>query len=193
VRRRSADPAKVGDPVLDELKQAPAHVDGDGVGLRRWTPEDADDLLRWWSRPDIAISAGIDLPIPPEKVRLELAAHGLAWAFGYALHYAVHTVDDAAVGGVDLRVRDAGQRVAEVGWWTAPEHRRRGFAVAGVKLLRDLAHHQLAIRTLEAKIVITNTASRSVADQAGFSLAGPTDSETGCRPGETRIRYVHSA
>ena len=85
---------------------------------------------------------------------------------------AVDRVIDVAgecVGEVGLSDIDQRRGAALIGWWVGAEHRGRGFAVAGVGAMLDVAA-MFGVTTLVAQIGIDNTASVRVAERVGFML-----------------------
>ena len=75
---------------------------------------------------------------------------------------------------------DAGGEVAgalsvfggEIGYWVAPQARRRGVATRAVTLLRDWAHETLGHERLFMTIHPDNAVSRRVAERVGFVDTG---------------------
>ena len=74
------------------------------------------------------------------------------------------------VGGCQLRLRE--KRMAELSYWTFPEHRGKGFAVRAVRLACSFAFSELEVDGIEAYVEPDNTASRRVVEAAGFAEEG---------------------
>src|SRR5205823_8754712 len=87
--------------------------------------------------------------------------------------------DSELLGGCELRLRE--QHVANLSYFTLPQHRARGVASRAVALACQLAIAALGVRRLEIVVDTDNVASRRVALRNGFQ-------ETGRRNG--RILHV---
>ncbi|WP_030568592.1 GNAT family N-acetyltransferase [Streptomyces aureocirculatus] len=60
----------------------------------------------------------------------------------------------------------------EVGFWTGKEHRGRGYMTEAVHALAHWAFTRLGCSRLEWRAEVGNTASRAVAEKAGFTVEG---------------------
>ena len=76
----------------------------------------------------------------------------------------------ALLGGCEARLKD--DRSAHLSWWIFPDHRRRGFASRGVRLMIGWTAQALGVRTFVAFIEPDNLASRGVARNVGFMELG---------------------
>jgi RimJ/RimL family protein N-acetyltransferase len=74
------------------------------------------------------------------------------------------------LGSVGLRWNDAND-VAEVGYWLRADARGRGFATRALLLVTEVAFERGAAR-VQLRAAVENTASRRVAEKAGFTLEG---------------------
>ena len=140
----------------------------DEVSLRGWRVADAPTLVAAWHDP--AIIAGSS---PPDDRSITSATR---WIEGVGVReqrlLAVDRVIDVAgecVGEVGLSEIDQHRGAAMVGWWVAERHRSRGYAVAGLRAMLDLAP-SFGVDVLVAQIAIANPASVAVAERAGFGL-----------------------
>ena len=102
---------------------------------------------------------------------------------GLALDLAVVDLSkpDRAVvhGEVGLSAVDRDRGTARIGWWTAPDHRRRGVATEAVSLLAQWALGPLGLDALVAEVDPDNVGSLAVARTAGFEdLGRPVDGRT---------------
>ena len=77
--------------------------------------------------------------------------------------------DDEVLGEVGLVTMAGGPSRAEVGWWTAPAHRRRGVATRAVTLFRTWCADELDLE-LFAEVDPENPASLWVAESAGVRI-----------------------
>jgi RimJ/RimL family protein N-acetyltransferase len=143
---------------------------GDGVVLRQYRAEDADDITAACNDPLVARFVP-SLPSPYTR------NDALAWIgesvspgpnpninFGFA-----DPTTGRLVGGGGLR-RGA-ELTAEVGYWVAPWARGRGVATAAARLLATHAFGQ-GVRRLSLRTEWENTASQRVAIGAGFTREG---------------------
>ena len=144
---------------------------GDGVVLRAWHRADGpplvallddDDEIRRW------------LPIIPQPYTLAdaeeyIAGTRVATTDGTAVRLAV-VADGHLAGSVDLRLGTV--RTAQIGYWVAAGFRGRGLATAATRLLCDFGFKRLDLDRIELNAEVANTASRRVAERAGFELEG---------------------
>jgi RimJ/RimL family protein N-acetyltransferase len=93
-------------------------------------------------------------------------------------------------GGCELRLQRPG--LAHMSYRVFPQHRRRGFASRGVRLLSAYAFASLGVTRLELHVAADNVASRGVAHRAGFTEDGVIDEVGGeaSTPRPPMIRYV---
>ncbi len=140
----------------------------DEVSLRGWRVADAPRLVAAWHDPAIIVGSS-----PPDDRSITSATR---WIEGVGVReqrlLAVDRVIDVAgecVGEVGLSEIDQHRGAAMVGWWVADRHRGRGYAVAGLRAMVDLAP-SFGVDVLVAQIAIANLASVAVAERAGFGL-----------------------
>jgi RimJ/RimL family protein N-acetyltransferase len=79
-------------------------------------------------------------------------------------------LDGVLVGGCELRLVSPAS--AELSYWTFPPFRRRGLATRAVRLVVAWATAALGVAEFELHVAPDNTASRRVAEAAGFRVAG---------------------
>jgi len=80
--------------------------------------------------------------------------------------------DDRPLGVVSLRMKDAADGRANVGYWLAPSARGRGAALAAVRTLSVWAIDRLGLERLELTVEPWNTASARTAERAGYRAEG---------------------
>lgn len=90
----------------------------------------------------------------------------------YALPCSTGQKPNAAIGCVDLYSYDPLNRRAAVGIMVASEHRRRGYALAMLHHLQELATSNYNLHTLYADIAAINTASLTLFHKAGYTECG---------------------
>jgi RimJ/RimL family protein N-acetyltransferase len=143
-------------------------------------------VLREWRSSDIpALVAAIDtlagrewLPFLPNPYTAEDAAEHIArtrvrLTAGTAAELAI-VVDGSLAGSVSLGVlvSDPGAGAGEVGYWVAAGARGRGVATTAARLVSDFGFETLGLRRIQLNAAVANTASRRVAEKAGFELEG---------------------
>jgi RimJ/RimL family protein N-acetyltransferase len=84
----------------------------------------------------------------------------------------VDTEDDRLLGSVGIVHLDREEGRCELGYWMAPEARGRGVATRAAKLLSRWAFDNLPVERIEIHAEPANTASRRVAERAGFAFEG---------------------
>lgn len=145
-------------------------------GLRLWAPEDASALAAAWADPEVR--RRMPVPTPADEAVAAKWISGCAGrrTAGLALDLAVVDLSepDRAVvhGEVGLSAIDRDRGTARIGWWTAPDHRRRGVATEAVGLLARWALGSLGLEALVAEVDPDNIASLTVARKAGFENLG---------------------
>ncbi|MFD9396456.1 GNAT family N-acetyltransferase [Streptomyces sp. NPDC060000] len=139
--------------------------------LRPLDPRDTDAVYAAVQDPDIQRWTTIPSPYLPEHARSfteRLAPEG--WATGSMFTFGVCLPDRSLTGALSLTMRSPG--TAEVGFWSAREHRGHGYTTEAVLTAARWAFTTLAVDRVEWRAEIGNTASRAVAEKAGFTLEG---------------------
>lgn len=176
------------DPELEPI-MLPGALEGYGVVLRRWCPEDAELLhravlesiehLRPWM-PWI-----LEEPQTVEQRRLMLESWEREWRAGGDIGYGVRLPDGTVAGGCGLHHR-GGPGTLEIGYWIHPRFLRRGLATAAARLLTDAAFTIPLIATVQIHHDRANAASRGVPRALGFEYVGERPNELAA-PGEIGI------
>jgi RimJ/RimL family protein N-acetyltransferase len=113
----------------------------------------------------------------PSPYRIEHAAFFVtqlaiaSWDSGQRAEFiAQDTATGARLGrvGLDLRARETG--TAEIGYWADPRARNRGVATTAVRAACRWAVTSLGVDLIEWRCEVGNTASRRVAEKAGFLI-----------------------
>jgi RimJ/RimL family protein N-acetyltransferase len=125
-------------------------------------------------------------------VRAAFARWDEAWkAGGSTRAFAVREPgSETLVGGCEIRLR--GEGIAEISYWTFPEHRGKGFARHAVRLLCAFAFSDLGVSRVEAKVEPDNGSSRRVVEGAGFIEAGYLPEAHRPMSGEPRDMVLYS-
>lgn len=134
--------------------------------VRLPTDDDEADIVRLWDDPSFNWLFPHRYDGSPPRLE-EVAAYARSVIrFGSALLICDH--GGAPLGTVHLS--GLWRDTAEVGWYVAREHRRRGIAREAVRavVLHLLEHHNLAVH---ARMDKANAASRGLAEKLGFAPA----------------------
>jgi RimJ/RimL family protein N-acetyltransferase len=139
----------------------------DGViALRPWTEADAPEIVACIDS-DEEIARWLDqVPQPYSLADAKTYIRGIG-----EQAYAVTDAESGRVlGSIGLRWNEA-HDVAEIGYWVRRDARRRGAITRALALVSDVAFEEGAAR-LQLRAAVENTASRRVAEKAGFRLEG---------------------
>lgn len=79
-------------------------------------------------------------------------------------------VDLRPMGMIAIHTFDAKTGVADIGYWVAPWGRRQGIARSAIKLLIEEIRGIAGAGAVQARIAITNTASRRTVESCAFTL-----------------------
>lgn len=144
---------------------------GRGLVLRTWLPEDADELLQACQDVDIQRWTTLPSPYLPEHAEQFLEICALRWVQGLATFAITDLAETELLGSIGF-VGIPEEGVVEVGYWIAPQARRRGVATAATRLISDWALDELAFHRVEWQAYVGNDGSRRVADKCGFTFEG---------------------
>lgn len=161
------------DPVGPAKRRLPdvAELSDGFVVVRPMRAEDADDWYRERTDPDVVRWSGrLDVP-DRESVRRRAAATAAAWLAGIEARFAVLEGGEYA-GHVQLRMTEPDIGVAEVGYATHPDHRRRGLMQRSLPLVARWAFDEVGLARVTAGVGATNVASLRTAERAGFRREG---------------------
>ncbi|MBH5336676.1 GNAT family N-acetyltransferase [Streptomyces pactum] len=145
--------------------------------LRPHTPSDVPAVHAACQDPDIPRWTNVPSPYTREHAEdfvCRIAPQG--WRDDTAYDFAVTTRDEGvlvgAVGLVRLNLLAAPERQAELGYWTAKEHRGRGYTTEAGRALARWAFTELGVERLEWYAEVGNAGSRAVAQKIGFRMEG---------------------
>ncbi|WP_046729198.1 GNAT family N-acetyltransferase [Streptomyces humi] len=139
--------------------------------LRAVGPQDTDAVYAAVQDPDIQRWTTIPSPYLPEHARgftEQLVPDG--WSEGSMFTFGVFLPTQGLAGMLGLTMRSLG--TAEVGFWSAREHRGRGHITEATLAVARWAFTEMAIDRVEWRAEVGNLASRAVAERAGFAMEG---------------------
>ncbi|MFJ9713052.1 GNAT family N-acetyltransferase [Streptomyces sp. NPDC101234] len=139
--------------------------------LRAVGPQDTEAVYAAVQDPDIQRWTTIPSPYLPEHARgftEQLVPDG--WSEGSMFTFGIFLPTGELAGMLALTMRSLG--AAEVGFWTAKEHRGRGYTTEATLTAARWAFTQMAIDRVEWRAEVGNGASRAVAERAGFTIEG---------------------
>ncbi|CCK29666.1 acetyltransferase [Streptomyces davaonensis JCM 4913] len=150
----------------------PVTLTTDRLLLRTVGPDDTDAVFRAVQDPDILRWTTIPSPYLPEHAGSfteQLVPDG--WADATMFTFGVFLLEgEELVGMLGLTMRALG--VAEVGFWTAKEHRGKGYTTEAVLTAVRWSFTEASIDRVEWRAEVGNHASRAVAQRAGFTMEG---------------------
>jgi RimJ/RimL family protein N-acetyltransferase len=174
--------------------QAPEPPLTDGVvTLRPWgEPGDVEAITAACN--DRAIAEFLDLipsPYTENDAREYIAQTKQGWADGATTNFAITDAERGeAVGSLGVRWSEPEQGVVEVGYWMAPEARRRGFCTRAVRLASRWLIADFGMERVQLRADEQNIASRKVAENAGFTQEGILRSSRFNRRLNRRVDFV---
>ena len=144
-------------------------VDGD-LTLRRAVPADAADIAEVYSEADIRHWMLWDDELPDEAEALaNIERSEEAWAEGSWAVFRI-VVDGHVVGGTNLHFSE--YDVAEASYFLRASARGRGIATRALLLVTDYAFRERGQARVFLRCNPENTASRALAERAGFAYEG---------------------
>jgi RimJ/RimL family protein N-acetyltransferase len=121
---------------------------------------------------DPALQHFVQVPSPYQMQHAAFFVHQVAlagWASGQRAEFlAEDTATGARLGRIGLDLRQPG--TAEIGYWTDPRARHRGVATTAVRAACYWAFTTVGTELIEWRCEVGNTASRRVAEKAGFLI-----------------------
>ncbi|REE61145.1 RimJ/RimL family protein N-acetyltransferase [Streptomyces sp. 3212.3] len=160
--RREAEQNRAMDPVTLTTER---------LLLRTVGAQDADAVYAAAQDPDIQRWTTIPSPYLREHAEGfvgQLAPDG--WADASMFTFGVFLPAGTLVGMLGLTMRSLG--VAEVGFWTAKEHRGNGYITEATLGASRWAFIRLSVDRVEWRAEVGNAGSLAVAERAGFTIEG---------------------
>ncbi|WP_326796195.1 GNAT family N-acetyltransferase [Streptomyces sp. NBC_01808] len=155
----------------------PVTLDTDRLLLRPMEAGDIDAVLAACQDPDVQRWTRVPSPYGrghAEDFVLKVSPAG--WREDTMYNFGVFTRDGGALVGsmglVGFTPSRHAERVAELGYWTAPGQRRRGYTAEAVAAVVRWAFTEVGIDRVEWFAEVGNEPSRAVALRAGFTMEG---------------------
>lgn len=172
----------------------PIEITAGRLHLRPFAESDIDAVYASCQDPEI--QRWIPVPVPYERSDAEEhvtrnTADG--WRAGDGSSFAVtDSVTGALLASIGLARFDPRARVAEVGFWTAPEARNKGVATQAVQVVTRWTFEALGVERMEWVAEVGNVGSRRVAERAGFTIEGTLRARIARRDGSRADAWIGS-
>jgi RimJ/RimL family protein N-acetyltransferase len=138
--------------------------------LRPFTTADIPWVYDVSLDPAVQHFVGVPTPYRMEHATFFVQQMAIAgWDSGQRAEFLAHdTATGTRLGRVGLGLR--ANRDAEIGYWIDPRARRRGVATEAVRAICHWAFTALDLELIEWRCEVGNSASRGVAEKAGFLI-----------------------
>lgn len=149
----------------------PALSDG-LVTVRPPRPDDAEAIHLACQDPEIAKWTLVPSPytLRDAEAFIELTERG--WESGAPLSFVIVDEDDEAIGSIGVKRFAHDPSVGDIGYWLARDSRGRGIATRALILVSRWVIPAAGLVRLQLYAHVGNTASRRVAQNAGFRSEG---------------------
>jgi [ribosomal protein S5]-alanine N-acetyltransferase len=162
------------DPRVPQPWLHPVELLGRGIRLRAFRASDVDRIVEACSDAHTAHWL-VSMPRPYQRHNAfayleslrELAARGIGVTWCMA-----DPEDDRCLGSISLDGLNGYARRGEIGYWAHPDARGRGVVTEAVRLVTQLARDTGLAISLIIRCARNNTASRRVAERAGYTEVG---------------------
>ena len=149
----------------------PPLTDGE-IRLRPWEGRDAPAVTAACRDPEIPRWTVVPRNYTERHARDFISCTAGDLLAGRELALAIVDADDRVLGALGMSNFDWTDMKAEIGYWMAPEARRRGIGARAARLLAEWAVTSLGIERLELMAHPANEASQRLAERAGFTREG---------------------
>ena len=153
--QRPAEPLTDGVVLLDDMTEA----DIPRIVLGCTDP----DSQRWLALPN---------PYGEAEAAAFIGSRAAAAAKGDELSFAVRGVEDGVLAGAVGLSQRGYRHEADIGYWTAPDRRGRGWTARATRLLASYALTTMPLRRIEVLAAVENVHSQGVALGAGATAEG---------------------
>jgi RimJ/RimL family protein N-acetyltransferase len=152
-----------------ELRRPDPPLEDEVVLLRPWNEADIPAIVAACNDPETARWTTIPSPYSESDARAWLERCKTAWAEGAAPLAVVERESGEVAAAITLWVHG---RIGELGYWTAPSFRGRGYIPRAVELLCKWGFTELALPRLQLGTFPGNSSSERVAEKCGFTREG---------------------
>ncbi|MFG2880623.1 GNAT family N-acetyltransferase [Streptomyces sp. NPDC048337] len=140
--------------------------------LRPHTPEDTAEVHAACQDPEIQRWIPVPLPYgPAEAAAFVTETVPRGWREGTEFNFAARLGADGPLVAA-LAVVPRGTHAHEIGYWSVAEHRGRGYMTEALRAVAHWAFTGAGCVRLIWRAGVGNTASRAVAEKAGFVVEG---------------------
>jgi RimJ/RimL family protein N-acetyltransferase len=170
----------------------PVEIVAGRLQLRPFLPRDADAVYAACQDAEIQRWTTVPVPYEPHHASRYVTDNSVeGWSAGTGDSYAVTdaTTGDL-LGSVGIAFRP--ENVAEVGYWVAPGARGQGVATEATQAVARWAFGALDVARVEWLAQVGNTASRRVAEKAGFTVEGVLRDRLRARDGSRVDAWIAS-
>jgi RimJ/RimL family protein N-acetyltransferase len=150
---------------------SPPLTDGD-IRLRPWERRDVPAITAACQDPEIPRWTVVPHNYTERHARDFVSGTGADLKAGRELGLAIVDADDRVLGALGMSNFDWSDGKAEIGYWMAPEARRRGIGARGTRLLAEWGIRTLRLERIELLANPRNEASQRLAERAGFTREG---------------------
>jgi RimJ/RimL family protein N-acetyltransferase len=148
-------------------------IHGNGVVLREFTDADVPLIQAVARDPLIPLITTVPATGTAEDARSFIARQHSRLCSGEGYSFAIADASsDQGLGQIGLWLRDIGSGRADVGYWVAGAHRRRGVAVAALRAVSGWALESQEIHRLQLYVEPWNDGSWRAAEQVGYQRDG---------------------
>lgn len=155
------------------LTDTTPRIDGERIRLRPFEAKDTALVASVADDPLIPLITSVPSDPTPEAIEAYLIRQEQRPVQGWGYSLAVANLEtDEAVGQLSLALRNLDLGRASVGYWIAPQHRRRGYAAAALDTIAEWAFGFEQLRRLELYVEPWNEGSWRTAEVCGFHREG---------------------
>jgi len=156
--------------ILEE--KAPPTSQSVSVRIEPVQPSHARAIQTLAEDPLIAATTNLPEPYPPDGARNWIRYLLSKRKVGVEYAFAIINESGELVGVNGLVDVSLDKREAELGYWIGRSFWGRGYATEGTRLLVEFGFEVLSLRSLFARSLVRNDASRRVLEKLGFSWTG---------------------
>lgn len=163
-----------------------AFIEGDKVNLRTVEEEDLEFIRDNFNQPEVW--KNLDYKIP-QNLEQEREFFDEVISSDDSVNLGICS-DNQLMGLIELREKENGGGVAEIGIWIAPKYHGKGYGTEASKLLVDHAFNELRYHKVYARAFESNKASQSVWEKLGFEKEAELR-EQAYRKGSYEDTYIY--